>query len=196
MRLHLIRHGQTNWNAIRRAQGQSDSGLTELGRQQATALRSELITHNIASVYCSSSLRTRQTAELLFQDREIRLQLLDTLREIFLGPWEGQLYEDIAKEYPDAYQQFWHAPHLFALADAESFSALQQRAMTAIANICQQDQDDDIAIVSHGALIKSLLCHYECRPLAQLWEPPQMHNCSHSILELDSQGRGRIIKYV
>jgi phosphoserine phosphatase len=196
MRLHLIRHGQTDWNAIRRAQGHSDSRLTELGKQQAVSLGKELAVHKIKRVFCSSSLRTRQTAELVFAGGEVPVHHLDMLREIFLGPWEGHLYQDIEVSFPEAYHCFWKAPHQFALAGAETFTQLQQRGITAIEEICQQANDDDIAVVSHGAMIKSILCHFDGRPLAQLWEPPQMHNCSHSILELNKTAKGRVIKYI
>ena len=59
MELHLIRHGQTDWNEERRVQGQSDSQLTQLGIDQAIALGERINNIEFDCVYCSSSLRTR-----------------------------------------------------------------------------------------------------------------------------------------
>ena len=66
MELHLIRHGQTDWNEERRVQGQSDSQLTQLGINQAIALGERISAIKFDKVFCSSSLRTRQTAANLF----------------------------------------------------------------------------------------------------------------------------------
>ena len=100
MHVHLIRHGQTNWNAIRRAQGQSDSVLTDLGKKQAAALGEEISHYEITEVFCSSSVRTRQTSDELFANTEPNISYLDNLREIFLGPWEGRMYDDIEQDTP------------------------------------------------------------------------------------------------
>ena len=95
MELHLIRHGQTNWNEEGRAQGQSDSRLTEVGEQQAIALGKRISHLKFDKVFCSSSLRTRQTADLVFPRSKSDIEYLNSLREIFLGPWvANQLWPD------------------------------------------------------------------------------------------------------
>ena len=195
MRLHLIRHGQTDWNAIRRVQGQADSRLNELGQQQARELAAQLASYPLQHVYCSSSLRTRQTAELLFAQRRLPISFHDGLREIFLGPWEGRLYTEIEQVEPEQFDNFFNAPHKFQLAGAENYQDLQQRAVIELRKIMTQHRDEDIAIVSHGALLKSLLTHLESKPLAQLWDPPLLPNCSHSIVEIANDVTARIIKY-
>lgn len=205
MELHLIRHGQTNWNEERRVQGQSESELTDLGIQQARELGERIAHMNFDHIFCSSSLRTRQTAEHVFKSSAINIEYLDSLREIYLGPWEGFLYADIADREPDSYNHFWQQPHLFNVPGAETFFELQQRAITTVSKIAEDFMQKKIALVSHGALIKSYLCHVEDRPMEDFWAPPAMHNCSHSIVELnyaqsgqeegDREYRGRILQY-
>jgi probable phosphoglycerate mutase len=195
MRLHLIRHGETDWNAIRRVQGQLESRLTELGKQQAAALAAQLQSYDIGRVFCSSSVRTRETADILFSSAQLPMQYHDNLREIHLGPWEGNLYADLEHQDPEQFHNFWNEPHRFALAGAESFRQLQQRGVDAVQQIVAQTDEEEVAIVSHGALIKSVLCHFEQRPLAELWDPPRMHNCAHSIMEFDRNGHARIVRY-
>ena len=194
MQLHLIRHGQTNWNEEKRIQGQSDSILTELGVSQARALGERLREIDYAAHYSSSSVRTRQTTEHAFPAAsDVRFR--DELREIYLGPWEGNLYADMAEREPDSYKHFWEQPHLFAVQGAESFHDLQRRAVAAVAEIAAAHAGERVALVSHGALIKSYLCHVEGRPLDRFWEPPTMHNCCHSIVEVAADGSAKIVKY-
>ena len=195
MELHLFRHGQTDWNAERRVQGQSESRLTELGIQQAQELSGRIAELQFDHVYCSSSRRTRETAAHAFAHAEFETTYLDSLREIFMGPWEGQLYDDISRLEPDSFHHFWHEPHLFNVAGAESFAELQQRAMIAIEEIRARHQGERIALVSHGALIKAVLCKIGERPLSELWAPPAMHNCAHSIVEYRDSGVASILRY-
>ena len=195
MELHLIRHGQTNWNEEGRAQGQSDSRLTEVGEQQAIALGKRISHLKFDKVFCSSSLRTRQTADLVFPRSKSDIEYLNSLREIFLGPWEGKLYKDIEGESPESHQHFWKKPHLFALKGAESFSQLQQRAISTIQSFASEFERKKVVVVSHGALIKSLLCYAEGKPLAELWTSPRMHNCAHSIILYNGQAPDQIIQY-
>lgn len=194
MHIHLFRHGQTDWNAERRIQGQSESRLTELGVQQAQDLGARIRQLHFDHIYCSSSLRTRQTAEHAFAERVPGINYLDSLREIDLGPWEGKLYADIEQEQPDSYRHFWEAPHLFQVTGAETFTQLQQRALNAVLQIQAERIAGRVAIVSHGALIKALLCHFQNKPLNELWAPPSMHNCAHSIIRMHDDGTAHIIQ--
>jgi len=195
LRIHLIRHGQTDWNSEKRVQGQAESRLTPLGQEQAATLAPVLARdYKVSRVYCSSSVRTRQTAEILFQGLDTDIEYCDLLREIYLGPWEGHLQTDVRERFPEAFQHFWHEPHLFNLQDAETFEQVQKRALGRFEQIVQTHQSGDIALISHGVWIKTVLCALEPRPMSQLWEPPIMKNCAHSIVEI-TNGDARIIQY-
>ncbi|MGJ8690687.1 MAG: histidine phosphatase family protein [Gammaproteobacteria bacterium] len=196
MRVHLIRHGETNWNKEKRVQGHSESTLTPQGQQQARDLAPTLRQHPITKVYCSSSIRTRQTCELLFSNNPIETLYNDELREIYLGPWEGKLQSEIRSLYPEQFENFFHAPEQFAQLEAETFEEVQQRGLKMLKQILSDDSAQEVAIVSHGVLIKSLLCYLENRPLAQLWEPPIMHNCAHSIIATEPNSSApRILQF-
>lgn len=195
MDLHLIRHGQTDWNEERRVQGQSDSRLTQLGEEQAVELGQRIQLVEFDKAFCSSSLRTRQTAANLFPDSRVEIEYLDNLREIFLGPWEGALYDEIEQQEPDSFRHFWEEPHLFDVEGAESFYELQNRAVAVVEKIAELHLDQQIAVVSHGALIKTILCHVENLPMSALWNPPRMHNCAHSIIRFSADGSQEIVQY-
>ena len=195
MQLHLIRHGETQWNRDQRVQGQCEVGLNETGSRQSVELGERLVDTQFDAIYCSSSLRTRETAWLAFPDRHEDIRFLDSLREIDLGPWEGRLHAEIAAEDPESQHHFWHMPHLFQVEGAETFYELQERAMHAIRGILRTHYGQCIAIISHGALIKSVLCYIEGLPMRDLWAWQPMHNCAHNIVRLENDGSGEILQY-
>ena len=195
-RLHLIRHGETDWNAEGRVQGQLESVLSELGQQQAVELQEKLATTNFDRVFSSSSTRARQTTALALSHCDQPVSYQDDLREIMLGRWEGYLYADIEKVEPQAVFAFRNTPDIFNVEGAETFHALQRRALAAVEIILNDCAGMEIALVSHGAWIKSVLSHYEGRPISRFWEPPRMHNCCHSIIEVSGDsGEPRIVRY-
>jgi phosphoserine phosphatase len=199
-KIHLIRHGETNWNKEKRAQGQQESVLTQDGIMQARNLKLRLQGIPITEVYCSSSVRTRQTAEILFGDTltgstTVPMVYCDQLREIHMGPWEGRLYSELSEKDPDQFHAFWHQPEQFALPGAETYLDVQKRAIKRLNEILEQSSAGEIAIVSHGVLIKTILCDAEQRPLAKLWEAPAMHNCARSEISIHADGSRRISVY-
>ncbi len=194
--LHFIRHGETDWNAEGRIQGQKESVLSEQGRRQAADLRQRLRHCNFDRIYSSTSQRARQTAEIAFGHLPGQVTFLDSLREIYLARWEGYLYAEIEASDPEAIFAFRNTPHEFNVEGAETFHDLQQRALTAVANIIDECAGQSVVIVSHGAWIKSVISHYEGRPLSRFWEPPRMHNCCHSIVHIPVNGdQPRILRY-
>ena len=196
MRIHLIRHGETAWNAEGRIQGHADNPLNELGRKQARALRDSLAQLAPARIYCSTSLRARKTADLAFGHLGVELTPVADLREIYLADWEGFLYAEIERIHPAEVHAFRHEPHRFEYPGAETFAQLQARGLRALADIIARERSgSDVMVVSHGAMIRTLLGHYLERPLSRLWEPPRMHNCAHSILEVSPDGRPRVVQY-
>lgn len=195
MELHLIRHGQTNWNEERRVQGQSESQLTDLGIEQAKTVGEKLKTLQFDKLFSSSSRRTRETADHAFAHHDQSVTFLDSFREIFLGPWEGRLYDEIESEDPDSFRHFWEEPHLFNVNGAETFYEMQERAMETIREIGASSIGQRVAVISHGALIKSVLAHVENLPMEELWKPPLMHNCAHNIIHMDTNGDFSISLY-
>ncbi len=195
-RIHLIRHGETDWNAEGRVQGQSESVLTAQGVAQAQRLAAALQTLNFARIFCSSSQRARQTAEIVFAHRAAEIELRDVLREIYLGPWEGLLYKQVAALYPYEHIAFRETPHLFIVPGAETFAQLQERSRVALKEISAGHAGQEVAVVSHGAWIRSVLADIEGKSLQQLWEPPAVSNCAHIIVDIDRSLKVRLVKQV
>ncbi len=194
MELHLFRHGETDWNELGKCQGQSDSKLTQLGVSQAKRLRKKIANIRFHKVFCSSSLRARQTAEQMWPENKTII-LRDSFMEISLGAWEGLFHKDINLENPVSHNHFLKEPHLFKLEGAETFFDVTIRAVNAITKIAVENEEKIVALVSHGAFIKCFLNYVEGRDIAQLWTPPHIHNCAHSIIHYNKASRFKIIQY-
>jgi phosphoserine phosphatase len=172
----LTRHGQTEWNKEDRMQGWKDSQLTKEGILQAVQLRDALKQIEFDVIYASSSERTRRTAEILRHQRSCNLIFDKNLREINLGEWEGHTRHSIQKEYPDAYNTFWEAPHVYyPTNNGESFYDLQQRVLPLINTLVTKHKGQTIFIVTHAIVLKLIMSYFEKRSLAHLWKPPVIH---------------------
>ena len=89
IRVLLVRHGETDWNAQRRYQGQTDVPLNEAGRRQADALAERLAGEEISAVLSSDRQRARQTALAIAAPHGLPVQEEPRMCEIALGDWEG-----------------------------------------------------------------------------------------------------------
>lgn len=101
MRVLLIRHGQTAWNAEQRAQGQTDIPLDEEGREQARLLAEGLDDQPLARVLSSDLQRAFMTAEVLARPRNLTLEARPDLRERAFGQWEGVPFLEIRKRFTE-----------------------------------------------------------------------------------------------
>jgi len=190
LRLHLVRHGQTEWNAIRRVQGQQNSILNDNGRQQAADTREQLVDIDFQAVFVSPLLRTRETAEILCRDRTNELQFVDDLKEMGLGEWETRMWEDIPEQWPEQHAQFKQSPEQFNFSGAETVQQVTDRGIAAVEHIRSQVPSGDVLVVSHGVLIKTIVLNYASQPLSVLWDEPYLDNCCRSILQFDASGIG------
>lgn len=206
MLLHIVRHGQTNWNVEHRIQGQLDSELDELGIEQACQRGKDFTETQFAAIYSSSSLRTRQTTEHLLANRirtsdrsgdhKNSVLYMDELREVCLGVWEGHLWSDIQVAYPDMVEAQRTASNDFFVEGAESSFQTQERGIKAIESIIKNQEDaahsdvtDEVLVVSHGAIMKTIFAYYLDIPLTSVHALPQLPNCAHCIIDIKEQQR-------
>jgi broad specificity phosphatase PhoE len=87
--LLLVRHGETDWNAEGRLQGQIDRPLSDFGRRQARQLGETLEGEELEAIYSSDLARARETAEIVAERLGLPVELDSDLREKDWGTWEG-----------------------------------------------------------------------------------------------------------
>ena len=179
-RLLLARHGQSVLNAVRRFQGTQDVALSPLGIRQAEALRHAVRRRRIAHVYASPLERARLTAEAVVATVGVPLTLMDELRELSLGEWEGRTVDEIRAMPGDPYARWVRDPVRHVPPGGEPLDDVQARAVRAIAAIAAAHPDgEDVLVVSHGGVISAYLAHCLGLSLSSIWRLT-VANCSLS----------------
>lgn len=175
--IYLTRHGETEWNLDHRFQGKKDSPLTTTGRQQAEWLYDRLKDVDFTAIYSSCSNRALETAKIVRGHRQMTIETREELMEIGLGSWEGRAIQSIEKDDPDNYHDFWHAPENYRSDEGESFQDLIDRTIKVLEEI-KHRHTGNVLVVSHGIVLKSILCAIEKKSLKDLWEGPFMKQTS------------------
>ncbi len=149
--LYFVRHGQTEWNAIRRMQGQWNSNLSELGRKQAETNGSFLKTQNIDYMVASPLDRTRQTAEIIDRHLKIRFSFDDRIKEWHCGDWSGEMWSELPEKWPEAFAAWQADPFHNRGIGGENYPDMAKRSEPFLKNVLANDHKK-IAIVSHGII--------------------------------------------
>src|SRR5688572_19878784 len=99
--IYLIRHGATEWNLNKRAQGQADIALAPEGHRQAVVTAERLSSVPLAAVYSSDLKRAADTAAPIAASHGLEVQTDRDLREIDQGEWTGLEVDEIRRRWPD-----------------------------------------------------------------------------------------------
>lgn len=156
MRLLLIRHGQTPNNVL----GALDTsipgaGLTQLGQTQAEAVSDALREERIAGLYVSRLIRTHLTAAPLSSVRGLAATVQPGLEEISAGQYELRDDQDAVAAYRDCCSDWVHGHLDVTLTGGESGHDFLDRYRTALSTLAAaHDDNDTVAVVSHGAAIR------------------------------------------
>ncbi len=161
--IYLFRHGETEWNAEKRAQGHLDSPLTEAGREQARAMGRKLAHELEAAGYRSADVvvrasplgRVRETLALAAEAGSLRPdeQCFDhRLREMSWGDWDGLTIAEIEARWPGAVAAR-RLDHWNYLPPAgENYVMAADRAKAALDDIAVLAAGQPVAVFAHGAI--------------------------------------------
>lgn len=149
--LHLVRHGQSEWNVAGRLQGQTAHvRLTDTGRDQARAAAIRLQEQSVAAVYSSDLARAAETAAIIADRMGLDVLTMPGLRERAYGYFEGQLSTDVLAATVDA---DWTDPDL-RIGGGESTRDLFRRIGQTLTAILEKHDKETVVIVSHGDTIR------------------------------------------
>lgn len=184
MRLILVRHGQTEWNAGGRYQGQSNVALSDTGRKQARFLAERFPVRQLDAIYTSDLDRAKETAECVGKRLSLTVCQEKAFRELSFGDWEGLTYQEISSRWPEEAEKLFTAPDELVIPHGETFRDLQKRALDKIYSLYEKHIDQTVAVFAHGAINKTILAGLMHIPLHYLWSLRQ-DNTAVNILRLD-----------
>ena len=149
--IYLVRHGATDWNIDRRAQGTADIALNEKGEMQAMHTAEELAKTPVDAVYTSDLQRACFTAEAIAKVHGLDVIKEPRFREIDQGEWTGLTVDEIRARWPD---KWGPARHYSERPGGESPQQVRARALAALRDVVEKHPDEHVVIVSHGGTIR------------------------------------------
>lgn len=149
-RILLVRHGQSEWNADGRWQGQADPPLSELGQEQAVAAVQAL--GMLDAIYASDLIRAHHTAELVAAPLGADVVVEPRLRERSAGEWEGRTRAEIDDGWP-GFLESGRRP-----AGYEPDDSVLERVLAAL-DVIAAAHDGDVLVVTHGGVVRVVERH-------------------------------------
>ncbi len=181
--IYLIRHGKIQLPEDDRSYiGHYDVPLDETGIEQARCVQQWLDGALITAAYCSDLSRSRETAEIIVNDKNIPIFARQDLREIHLGEWEGCTFADIEQRFPEEFRKRGSDIVQYRVPGGESFDDCNKRILTAFSDILEASTDS-ILIVGHSGVNRMILCHIMGMPLQDLFKIRQEYGCMNVIQE-------------
>lgn len=157
LQVYLVRHGETQWNAERRIQGQSDSPLTAKGEQQAMQVATRAKELGITHIISSDLGRTRRTAEIIAQACGCDILLDPRLRELNMGVLETRNIDSLTEEEENWRRQLVNGTKDGRIPQGESMLELSERMHSALASCLELPQGSRPLLVSHGIALGCLV---------------------------------------
>lgn len=157
--IFLVRHGETDGNKDRRFIGSTDLPLNSQGRGQVSSLKPLVGRLDSGRCICSPFLRCRETAGILLQDSSLNFDTDERMREADFGKWEGLTFAEISSSYPEDVRRLMAFDDDFAFPQGETLHDFLVRIRSFALHI-DDSRDDRILLVTHGGVIRFLLCHW------------------------------------
>jgi 2,3-bisphosphoglycerate-dependent phosphoglycerate mutase len=158
-RILLVRHGETDWNATGRLQGQSDTPLNAVGHEQARRAAQRLVCEPVRALYSSDLTRAYQTATIIGQTLGLTVVTSCRLRERQYGAWEGLTSAEIQARYPEQFAAWRARSPDFAPPQGETRSQLLTRGLAELHAIARRHVGEMAVVVTHGGLCYVLISH-------------------------------------
>lgn len=156
LRLILIRHGETDWNAAGRYQGQTDTELNAAGREQARQVAARLADLSFDAAYASDLKRAWETAQIIADRTGVAVQSEPRLREIGFGVIEGLTWAEASERHPEVLQH-WLADRDQPPPGGESASDFIARVSALIDDLAARHDGQTVLLVAHGGPLRELV---------------------------------------
>ncbi len=183
--IYLVRHCETEGNAARRAQAQSESLVTRKGQAQSLALAERFHDIRIDELYASDSYRAIMTLMPMAKEKKLAIHPRLRLREITVGVWEDMAWGDIARDYPVEHDEWSEHPWDHHVPGAATFAQIAERLYHELLQIADEVQDGSAVCVSHSCTIKAGLCKVLGRPLSDANKIGHSDNTCISLIHVD-----------
>lgn len=188
--IYMIRHGESVGNQKRDFLGHTDLPITEKGEKQALAAADYLASIGFApdAVYASPLCRAHKTALLALSKCSAPDPiLLDGLREIYAGDWEGKNFDALDVEYPEE-RRVWREDIGHARpVGGEAVAELYGRVVSTVLTIAKENEGKTVFIGTHATPIRAVETYARGKSADLMCEVPWPSNASLSVYRFDGE---------
>ncbi|MGL5346991.1 MAG: histidine phosphatase family protein [Peptostreptococcaceae bacterium] len=184
---YIVRHGQTNWNILGKTQGHGNSDLTQKGEEQAKELAEAINNYPIDLIFSSDLGRALQTAEIVGDKIEIKVEKTESLREMGFGVWEGLLINEIKRDHATTYDTWRNEPHLVDIEGGETLHIIKERVDKFITELNEKYDNKHILLVSHSVTVRVMLLSFLNSGMENIYRIKQ-DNTALNIVEFKDYG--------
>ncbi|MGI5236530.1 histidine phosphatase family protein [Dactylosporangium sp. CA-139066] len=183
--LILWRHGQTEWNAAHRIQGQTDTPLSTVGVSQARESAPRLAALRPTVVVASDLKRAATTAGALVEVSGLPVTYDPRLRERGFGEWEGHTHAEATERWPEAFAR-WRRGEEVGEAGVEEIDAVAKRMVEALQEVTEKAGPGAVVVAAtHGAAARFATVALLGWPMALAPTLGALHNCHATHLRHD-----------
>lgn len=180
-RIYLIRHGEVVGAGTSRYNGHADVALTKHGISQYHELKERLSGFNISACYSSDLSRCVTGAEIICEEFGIKPILKRELRELNIGVWEGMTWAEIVEKYPQEWEGRLADLVNYRVPKGENLLDLAGRALPVIREIVSMHRGEEVLVVGHGGMNRTILLDAIGAPLSALFNIEQKYACLNII---------------
>jgi 2,3-bisphosphoglycerate-dependent phosphoglycerate mutase len=189
LKLYIVRHGETEWNVIKRFQGQLNTPLTEKGMEKLRETGKKLENVLFDEVYTSELGRTVASAEIIlnenrgYRNKKLELKKLAELNEVYFGVWQGLTYEEVFLKYPEeANNYFYNVKNYKAEnVEAENLKDALERFLKGINKILDSHESGNILVVTHGTVLEMFMNYVANNSIFDIDERTLMGNGDYKV---------------
>lgn len=189
LKLYIVRHGETEWNVIKRFQGQLNTPLTEKGIKKLKETGKKLENVLFDEVYTSELGRTVASAEIIlnenngYKNNKLELQKLAELNEVYFGVWQGLTYEEVFLKYPEEGNNYFYNVKNYKAenVEAEKLEDALERFLKGINKILDSHESGNILVVTHGTVFEMFMNYVANNSIFDIDERTLMGNGDYKI---------------
>lgn len=164
--IYLIRHGLTAANKNDVFAGRTQEPLHPEGEAQLADVGHTLAGRGIGRIFCGPLARTRQSAGIVEDMLGVPVAADEALNEINIPHWDGLTKEAIRAKFGPEYPTWLADPAGFCVPGCETIAEVQGRAVAFVESLFREYPGQNLLVVSHLIVVRTLLLHYLARPIA------------------------------
>jgi|WetSurMetagenome_2_1015567.scaffolds.fasta_scaffold135692_2 broad specificity phosphatase PhoE len=164
--IDLMRHGKSKHNILNKYSNSLYDELDYTAYQDIERLKETISANNYTRAISSPYKRCIETAKGMIKDCPVEIEIENTIKEMSLGVWDGMTPYEIEKEYNKEWKIWNNQPEKLKMKDREDLQQLRKRVIPWFENIIHENEDGHYLIVTHVAIIRTILVYYLNIPLS------------------------------